>query len=117
MKITCEFNDYEEMMDFARKLRQGEGSVQTAESAGQKVLKKAPEELEGEKGAETPENSEAVQEEAPYTLTDVRAKLAELQKSGKREQVKELLENLGASRLSDVPAEKYAELMQKAGEL
>ena len=52
-----------------------------------------------------------------YTLVDVRAKLGELQKSGKRDQVKELLKSFEAAKLSDVPEEKYAELMEKAGEL
>lgn len=117
MKIICEFVDYEEMVDFAGKLRQGEDPVQAGKSAEQKVLKKETEKQETEERTETPENSEAVQEAAAYTLMDVRAKLAELQKSGKREQVKGLLESFSASRLSEVPAEKYAELMQKAGEL
>lgn len=117
MKIICEFVDYEEMLDFAGKLRQGGDPVQAAKSAGQKELKKEKEKMEAEKGMETLANSEAMREDAVYTLMDVRAKLAELQKSGKREQVKGLLEGFGASKLSDVPAEKYAELMQKAGEL
>lgn len=117
MKIICEFVDFEEMLDFAGKLLQGGDPVQAAKSAGQKELKKEKEKTEAEKGAGTPENSEAVQGAATYTLIDVRKKLAELQKSGKREQVKGLLESFGASRLSEVPAEKYAELMQKAGEL
>ena len=57
---------------------------------------------------------EAVQE---YTLVDVRAKLAGLQKSGKRDGVKALLTSFGAERLSDIPEDKYTELMQKAGDL
>ena len=76
---------------------------------------------EDDKKTEEAGNAEAIQENPeetqPYTLVDVRAKLAELQKSGKRDQVKTLLEELGASKLSDVPEEKYGLLMEKAGEL
>ncbi|MBN3585358.1 hypothetical protein JYB64_23500, partial [Algoriphagus aestuarii] len=45
------------------------------------------------------------------TLEQVRAKLAELTRNGKREQVKALLNEFGANKLSEVPADKYAELM------
>src|SRR5690606_32676479 len=51
------------------------------------------------------------------TLEQVRAKLAELTRNGKREQVKELLNEFGANKLSEVPADKYAELMEKAAEI
>jgi len=51
------------------------------------------------------------------TLEQVRAKLAELTRNGKREQVKALLNEFGANKLSEVPAEKYAELMEKADEI
>ena len=51
------------------------------------------------------------------TLEQVRAKLAELTRAGKREQVKALLNEFGANKLSDVPADKYAELMAKAEEI
>ena len=51
------------------------------------------------------------------TLEHVRAKLAELTRNGKREQVKALLNEFGANKLSEVPADKYAELMAKAEEI
>ena len=51
------------------------------------------------------------------TLEQVRAKLAELTRNGKREQVKALLNEFGANKLSEVPADKYAELMAKAEEI
>lgn len=52
-----------------------------------------------------------------YSLEEVRAKLAELNKSGKRAGVKALLAAFGAVKLTEVPAERYGELMEKAGEL
>ena len=51
------------------------------------------------------------------TLEQVRAKLAELTRNGKREQVKALLNEFGANKLSEVPADKYAELMARAEEI
>lgn len=51
------------------------------------------------------------------TLEDVRAKLAALSQDGKQVQVKELITGFGAKKLSDIPAEKYPELLEEAGEL
>jgi len=52
-----------------------------------------------------------------YTLEQVRAKLADLQRQGKRAEVKALIQSFGVSKLSEVPADKYAELMAKAEEI
>ena len=52
-----------------------------------------------------------------YTLEQVRAKLADLTRKGKRAEVKKLLEVYGAEKLSEVPADKYAKLMEKAEEI
>lgn len=49
------------------------------------------------------------------SLEDVRAKLAGLVQSGKQAEVKELLAAFGATKLSEIPAERYGELMEKAG--
>ena len=76
-----------------------------------------------EKQEETVSIPEPVMEEPikdepkKYTLVEVREKLSELQKAGKRDKVKELLNSFGASKLPEVPEDKYAELMEKAGEL
>ena len=56
-------------------------------------------------------------ERPKYTLEQVRAKLADLQRQGKRAEVKALIQSFGVSKLSEVPAEKYAELMAKAEEI
>lgn len=48
------------------------------------------------------------------TLEDVRAKLAALSQDGKQAEVKALITEFGAKKLSDVPAEKYSELLAKA---
>lgn len=51
------------------------------------------------------------------TLEDVRAKLAALSQDGKQVQVKELITGFGAKKLSDIPTEKYPELLEEAGKL
>lgn len=54
-------------------------------------------------------------EPAPtVTLEEVRAKLAKLSQAGKQAQVKALITQFGASKLTEIPAEKYAELMAAA---
>ena len=64
--------------------------------------------------AEQPKQQEK-KEEIP--LETVRAKLAVLSRSGKKDEVKALLQKFGASKLTDVPKEKYPELMAAAEEL
>ncbi len=48
------------------------------------------------------------------TLEQVRAKLAALSQDGKQAEVKALITEFGVKKLSDVPAEKYSELLAKA---
>jgi hypothetical protein len=62
----------------------------------------------------TPETTSTPTETTAITLEEVRAKLAALTQSGKQPQVKELLAKFGAKKLTDVPADKYAELLQEA---
>ena len=69
----------------------------------------------------TEENHPPVKEEQPLTpaikLEDVRTVLAEISRSGKTAQMKELLSRFGASKLSDVKAEDYAALLAAAKEV
>jgi len=48
------------------------------------------------------------------TLETVRAKLAALAQSGKQAEVKQLITNFGANKLTDIPQERYLELLEKA---
>ena len=66
--------------------------------------------------------SEAVQkliepEEAPPKLEDVRKVLAEISRAGKTEEMKNLLAQFGATKLSDVTPDKYFDLLMAAKEL
>lgn len=70
---------------------------------------------------EAPKKDEPKQEEEPeseetagISLETVRGKLAELAQSGKQKEVKALITEMGAKKLTDVPAEKYPELLEKA---
>jgi hypothetical protein len=51
------------------------------------------------------------------TLETVRAKLANLSQGGKQKEVKAIIESFGAKKLTDIPAEKYPEVIRKAAEL
>ncbi len=65
--------------------------------------------------ASTLPEPEPAHEQAPtVTLEQVRAKLAALTQQGKQSEVKALLTKFGAKKLTEIPAEKYAELMKEA---
>ena len=49
-----------------------------------------------------------------YTLEQVRAKLAVLSQAGKQVQVKKIITDYNVKKLTDIPAEKYAEIMKAA---
>ena len=51
------------------------------------------------------------------TLETVRAKLAELSQSGKQKEVKALINSFGVAKLTDIPEDKYPEVIEKAGEM
>jgi len=51
---------------------------------------------------------------ASVTLVQVRARLAELSSEGKKEAIKKLMADFGVSKLTEVPEEKYSELMTAA---
>lgn len=132
--ITVQYKDFDDMVAFAKNLVYQLGGYKTVE-VDIPVNAAAPAVPEPEKPQEpapfVPDKQEPVEQkaeekaEAPapaesgktYTLEEVRAKLAELNKSGKRAEVKTLLGSFGAAKLSDIPADKYGELMEKAGEL
>mgnify|MGYP006269901043 CR=1 FL=1 len=67
--------------------------------------------------AEAAPDTLAVDVVATVDLVTVRARLAELSKAGKAEQVKSLIAALGATKLTDIDPARYAELMEKAGAL
>lgn len=57
---------------------------------------------------------EIIEPETKISFEEVRAVLAELTRGGKQKEVKELITSYGAKKLSDVPEDKYQELLDKA---
>jgi len=76
------------------------------EQAAEQEVARRMEEIQAEAATEKKEQT--------VSLEQVREKLAALVKAGKQEQVKELIASYGASKLTEIPAEKYAELLEKA---
>lgn len=74
----------------------------------------------GSENPETPVQSEttpAVQAEKPIALETVRATLAEKSRAGHTTKVRELLENHGAEKLSEIDPSEYPALLAEAEEL
>lgn len=134
IRLEMSFDSVEEMLSmFQTKILPV--TVSVAEAPVAKETAKAPKQPKAEKPAATQAApvtaTPAPVESAPtapvaespsdnsvkITLEHVRAKLAEISQSGKAAQVKALLTEFGASTLSSVPAEKYAELLNKAAAL
>ena len=53
----------------------------------------------------------------PITLEKVRAVLAEKSRDGHTEAIRNLLEKYGGTKLSEIPSDRYAELLKDAEEL
>lgn len=122
MSITVEFKDFEEMKGFARELLGGQPATNSAPEpvkaakAEKPETKTTPVEQKTEKEPEKNTSTAPIEQEESktYSLEEVRAKLADLNKSGKRTQVKELLSSFGVEKLSEIVSEHYSELMEKA---
>lgn len=97
------------------------GNVQAAEPTPQsepKAETKAEPEPEPKPEPQPEPTPKAEPEPKPTaSIEAVRLKLAELVQAGKQAEVKQLLESFGATKLSDVPPERYGELLAKAGEI
>ncbi len=63
---------------------------------------------------EAPAKEEPKEEKSLPKLEDVRAVLAEISRNGKTTEMKKLLSQFGATKLSDIPSEKYPDLLEAA---
>ena len=71
-------------------------------------------------GAEKPKAAETPARETPAdqpSLEEVRTVLADISRSGKTTEMKALLSEFGAAKLSDVDPSRYAELLARAKEV
>jgi len=89
---------------------------QAAEAAENKPAKKQRKPAATPAADETPAAAPAPAAASPseVTLEQVRAKLAALSQAGKAATVKELIAGFGVAKLTEVPADKYAELLAQA---
>ncbi len=120
MKITIQIPDnaVKMLVDLADALRTIANTVTvTTEKQVEEVAKELHEHTKQLDAFKALAAEQKAAERPKVTLEQVRAKLAELTRNGKREQVKALLNEFGANKLSEVPADKYAELMAKAEEI
>jgi len=63
------------------------------------------------------DTSESPLDEVTYTLEEVRATLTALSQAGKSKEMRQLINSFGVSKLTDIPADKYPEVMEKAAKL
>ena len=91
--------------------------VKAAEPAPQSESKAEPEPEPQPEPQPEPKPKAEPEPKPTASIEAVRLKLAELVQAGKQAEVKQLLENFGATKLSDVPPERYGELLAKAGEI
>jgi hypothetical protein len=84
-----------------------------AKTAKAEPKQEAKEEPATEAPKEEAPAAEETKEENPLTLTDVRAVALKLSKAGKSDVLKDIFKKFGATKLSEVPADKYGELMQE----
>lgn len=87
-------------------------SEKSRTSKGDKKATASEDKPQDKKAVETPDKETPDPEEKVITLEEVRAKLAELTRAGKP--VKELITKFGASKLSEIPPEKFAEVLKEA---
>ncbi|MEK3814219.1 hypothetical protein [Bacillus sp. FSL K6-1284] len=94
------------------------GSTVTAEKIGP-LPDKAPTSTKSEKADAEPEKTEPakVDTSQEIDIKVVREKLAAKTQEGKQAEIKKLFAKFGVKKLSEVPKEKYAELLELAEEL
>ncbi|WP_027628136.1 hypothetical protein [Ruminiclostridium cellobioparum] len=86
-------------------------SAESTKDEAKKATNSKADKKEKEKPQKDPE-PEKTDEPVVITLEEVRGKLAELTRAGKP--VKELINKFGASKLSEIPPEKFAEVLKEA---
>lgn len=92
-------------------LQIAEGFAMVAEG----YRKMASEGMEIPKDIQTEEKPEkSSTPEKKISITEVRAVMAEKSRAGKTQEIKQLLKEFSADKLSSVPEERYEELMKRA---
>ena len=92
-------------------------AAKKAENAAAGITGKASVEPEWVAEAEASVTSEPMPPVKKYTITEVRAFVAERTKPENRAQIKAILKSLGVSKLTELPEDKYPKLMEEVGKL
>ncbi len=92
-------------------------AAKKAENAAAGITGKASVEPEWVAEAEASVTNEPMPPAKKYTITEVRAFVAERTKPENRAQIKAILKSLGVSKLTELPEDKYAQLMEEVGKL
>lgn len=66
---------------------------------------------------EVSDDTEILEEVPRYTIEVVREKLVRLSQSGKSKEVKALISTFGTNKLSEIPEEKFAEILAAAARI
>lgn len=112
MQITLTLDLTAENLDKLKVFCQETGAVSTPAQTEKKTTTKATK-TEPKQEPEQKSESEKKEEPKALTLTDVRAVALKLSKAGKSDVLKEIFAKFGATKLSEVPEENYAELMEE----
>ncbi len=115
MQIVITVADFDELKAIAKQILGGEtvtAPVVTPDPPVIPVLEETP--AEPVEAVEEPVKAE---EPKTYTQAEVRKVLGDLRKAGKKEEVTMLMNSLGYEKFTDIPADLYPELMEKAREL
>lgn len=119
IKINIDAPGLEKAITLLAGALNGSGAIQTQPAT--KTTKKADKptkKVEEKKTEPEPDTTEdAAKESTGLTFEQVRVKLAEVSQKGKQKELKDLITSFGAEKLSDIPEEKYAELLEKADDL
>ena len=120
MTIQVNVESYDELVEFARKLlepKQAKITMTPDNITLTPAQVPAPVTVTPAQDPIPEPEPEPVKEDPTYTITEVRAFLGNLRKAGKKEEVTQLISDMGYEKFTQVPEERYAELMKRAEEL
>ena len=115
MTIQVNVESYDELVEFARKLLEPTLKEPAVDTRPVPAVDVTPEPVPLPEPEPEPVPFE--EPEKTYTITEVRAYLGNLRKAGKKEEVTQLISDMGYEKFTQVPEERYAELMKRAEEL
>lgn len=80
----------------------------------EKEVQASKEEVKDKEEKSQKQETNKAKEPKEITLEEVRGVLAKLSKNGKQSEVKVLIQKFGGKKLTDIPSDKYPELLKEA---